>query len=176
MQRREPLKSTVLHPIYLPLTLHRIEAIRKSGGRLNEYAIPEMIDYLKRIGYTPTDLNRLNVVHITGTKGKGSTSAFVERILRSELPEGSKIGMSSGRFNSAREKRAESIARGPSSFLRSSGPLKSPGGLSYIHCGLEHTGGEDFKARRLNLMELSTLPAHLRGIRCNMGNESRALC
>jgi UDP-N-acetylmuramate-alanine ligase len=59
---------------------------------MNEYAIPEMVDYLKRIGYTPSDLNRLNVVHVTGTKGKGSTCAFVERILRSELPEGSKIG------------------------------------------------------------------------------------
>jgi hypothetical protein len=29
----------------------RIEAIRKSGGRLNEFAIPEMVDYLRRIGY-----------------------------------------------------------------------------------------------------------------------------
>ena len=29
----------------------RIEAIRKSGGRLNEMGIPEMHDYLRRIGY-----------------------------------------------------------------------------------------------------------------------------
>jgi hypothetical protein len=29
----------------------RIEAIRKSGGRLTELGIPEMLDYLKRIGY-----------------------------------------------------------------------------------------------------------------------------
>lgn len=28
-----------------------IEAIRKSGGRLNEWAIKEMVDYLRRIGY-----------------------------------------------------------------------------------------------------------------------------
>jgi len=28
-----------------------IEAIRKSGGKLNQYAIPEMIEYLRRIGY-----------------------------------------------------------------------------------------------------------------------------
>ena len=44
-----------------------------------------MHDYLRRIGYQPADLNKLNVVHITGTKGKGSTSAFTERILRSHL-------------------------------------------------------------------------------------------
>lgn len=67
-----------------------IEAIRKSGGRLNEWGIKEMLDYLRRIGYKPDDLNKLNVVHITGTKGKGSTSAFAERILRDQL--GGKIG------------------------------------------------------------------------------------
>lgn len=54
--------------------------------------MPEMKDYLRRIGYVPDDLNRLNVVHITGTKGKGSTSAFVDRILRSHLP-GKQIGL-----------------------------------------------------------------------------------
>ncbi|WVR05827.1 hypothetical protein IAU60_002852 [Kwoniella sp. DSM 27419] len=69
-----------------------IEAIRKSGGRLNEHGIAEMNDYLRRIGYKPEDLNKLNVVHITGTKGKGSTSAFTERILRAHIP-GGKIGL-----------------------------------------------------------------------------------
>lgn len=29
-------------------------------------------------------MNALNVIHITGTKGKGSTSAFTERLLRAE--------------------------------------------------------------------------------------------
>lgn len=62
-----------------------IEAIRKSGGRMLEWSIPEMHDYLSRIGYAPSDLNQLNVVHITGTKGKGSTSAFTERILREHI-------------------------------------------------------------------------------------------
>ncbi len=61
------------------------------GGRLNDFAIAEMHDYLRRIGYAPDDLNKLNVVHITGTKGKGSTSAFTERILRTHL--GGRIGM-----------------------------------------------------------------------------------
>lgn len=34
------------------------------------------------MGIKPDDINRLNVIHIAGTKGKGSTCAFVESILR----------------------------------------------------------------------------------------------
>lgn len=37
--------------------------------------------YLARIGYTSQDLDRLNIVHVAGTKGKGSTCAFVDSIL-----------------------------------------------------------------------------------------------
>ena len=33
------------------------------------------------------DLNALNVLHVTGTKGKGSTCAFVDSILRHMKPE-----------------------------------------------------------------------------------------
>ena len=28
-----------------------LEAVRASGGRLSEFAIPEMVEYLERIGY-----------------------------------------------------------------------------------------------------------------------------
>jgi len=28
-----------------------LEAVRASGGRLSEFAIPEMLEYLERIGY-----------------------------------------------------------------------------------------------------------------------------
>ncbi len=45
-----------------------------------------MVEYLERIGYTTSDLNRLNAIHITGTKGKGSTSAFVDSLLRQLTP------------------------------------------------------------------------------------------
>ncbi|PCH41239.1 FolC bifunctional protein [Wolfiporia cocos MD-104 SS10] len=69
-----------------------LEAVRASGGRLSEFAIPEMVEYLGRIGYSTSDLNRLNVIHITGTKGKGSTSAFTDSILRHAMPQW-KIGL-----------------------------------------------------------------------------------
>ena len=29
-----------------------LEAVRASGGRLSEFAIPEMVEYLQRIGYS----------------------------------------------------------------------------------------------------------------------------
>ncbi|KAI0774338.1 FolC bifunctional protein [Fomes fomentarius] len=69
-----------------------LEAVRASGGRLSEFAIPEMVEYLNRIGYSTSDLNKLNVIHVTGTKGKGSTSAFVDSIIRASRPDW-KVGL-----------------------------------------------------------------------------------
>ncbi|OQU95689.1 hypothetical protein CLAIMM_01868 [Cladophialophora immunda] len=58
-----------------------VDAVRKSGGRLNELSIPEMIEWCRKIGYKPSDFNALKVIHIAGTKGKGSTAAFTSSIL-----------------------------------------------------------------------------------------------
>ncbi|KAM0799424.1 folylpolyglutamate synthase [Usnea florida] len=58
-----------------------VDAIRKSGQGANKNSIPEMVDWCRRIGYEPSDFDRLNVIHIAGTKGKGSTSAFISFIL-----------------------------------------------------------------------------------------------
>ncbi|KAG0709773.1 Mur ligase [Suillus ampliporus] len=66
-----------------------LEAVRAAGVMLNPNAILEMIDYLRRVGL---ELNDLNVIHITGTKGKGSTSAFTDSILRAARP-GWKTGL-----------------------------------------------------------------------------------
>ncbi|PGH14055.1 hypothetical protein AJ80_06059 [Polytolypa hystricis UAMH7299] len=63
-----------------------VDAIRKSGRGMNKDAIPEMIDWCKKIGYQPADLNCLNPIHIAGTKGKGSTCAFISSILSQYLP------------------------------------------------------------------------------------------
>ncbi|KAI9370312.1 Mur ligase [Aspergillus egyptiacus] len=48
---------------------------------LNLRSLPESIEWLRRLGYQPSDLNRLNPIHVAGTKGKGSTSSFISSIL-----------------------------------------------------------------------------------------------
>lgn len=58
-----------------------IEARRKAGIKPDAASIREMRGYLARIGYAPRDLDRLNIIHVAGTKGKGSTCAFVDSIL-----------------------------------------------------------------------------------------------
>ncbi|KXX83164.1 Folylpolyglutamate synthase [Madurella mycetomatis] len=58
-----------------------IEARRKAGIRPDKAPVREMRGYLARIGYSIQDLDRLNIVHVAGTKGKGSTCAFVDSIL-----------------------------------------------------------------------------------------------
>ncbi|KAM5300234.1 folylpolyglutamate synthase, mitochondrial isoform 2-T2 [Ctenodactylus gundi] len=49
--------------------------------------------FLSRSGLQVEDLDRLNIIHVTGTKGKGSTCAFTERILRN-------YGLKTGFFSS----------------------------------------------------------------------------
>lgn len=58
-----------------------IEARRKAGIKPDAASVREMRAYLARVGYTPRDLDKLNIVHVAGTKGKGSTCAFVDSIL-----------------------------------------------------------------------------------------------
>ncbi|RSL98028.1 Folylpolyglutamate synthase [Fusarium oligoseptatum] len=73
-----------------------IEARRKAGVRPDAVSIKEMRTYLHRIGYTPADLDRLKIVHVAGTKGKGSTCAFVDSILsqyQNKYPALSKTGL-----------------------------------------------------------------------------------
>ena len=57
--------------------------IRKHGYRMrNLVAIPEMLEWFRKAGFQPDDFNSLNAIHIAGTKGKGSTAAFVSSILK----------------------------------------------------------------------------------------------
>ena len=76
-----------------------IEAIKKLGPNVNknQLSINEVYEYTRRLGYQPKDFNKLNLIHVTGTKGKGSTCAFTESILEQyRLKNGggiSKIGL-----------------------------------------------------------------------------------
>ncbi|KAI0030714.1 FolC bifunctional protein [Vararia minispora EC-137] len=69
-----------------------LEATRAAGNRKLNTAIPEMVAYLEKLGYKQEDLNRLNVIHVTGTKGKGSTCAFADSVLRHLRPSW-KVGL-----------------------------------------------------------------------------------
>ncbi|PGH04327.1 hypothetical protein AJ79_07107 [Helicocarpus griseus UAMH5409] len=50
--------------------------------KLPSAPLEDMRQWLKCLGYTVSDLNGLNIVHVAGTKGKGSTCNFVNSILQ----------------------------------------------------------------------------------------------
>ncbi|KAK3746518.1 hypothetical protein QZH41_016738, partial [Actinostola sp. cb2023] len=56
--------------------------IRKTRGRLVHDNLDQMRTFTQRVGVTAEMLEQLSVIHISGTKGKGSTCAFSESILR----------------------------------------------------------------------------------------------
>ncbi|KAH9488786.1 hypothetical protein Btru_049989 [Bulinus truncatus] len=53
----------------------------KYEGKM-DLIIPMVNRFIHRSGLTDEEVDRLCMIHITGTKGKGSTSAFTENILR----------------------------------------------------------------------------------------------
>ncbi|KAI4250047.1 MAG: hypothetical protein L6R40_000218 [Gallowayella cf. fulva] len=67
-----------------------IEAVRKAGNSLNIQSIPEMIGWCQAAGYEVCASQHPEPTATaeppTGTKGKGSTSAFVSSILTQYLP------------------------------------------------------------------------------------------
>ncbi|KAI9766140.1 MAG: Folylpolyglutamate synthetase [Geoglossum simile] len=54
---------------------------RRMGLKLDSSAVGEMRQWAHRIGYAPRDFDRLNIVHVAGTKGKGSACAYANSIL-----------------------------------------------------------------------------------------------
>ncbi|PIA12970.1 FolC bifunctional protein [Coemansia reversa NRRL 1564] len=77
--------ETAVHDLNsLQSNYQTLQQIKESGGRLNEYSLPEFEAFLEKTGHSVSDLDKLNIIHITGTKGKGSTCAFVNSILGQE--------------------------------------------------------------------------------------------
>ncbi|XP_002741781.1 folylpolyglutamate synthase, mitochondrial-like [Saccoglossus kowalevskii] len=59
-----------------------LDKIRKEKGRLSKNSLPEYLDFLDRADITLDDIDDLSIIHVSGTKGKGSVCAFCESILR----------------------------------------------------------------------------------------------
>ncbi|CCK67983.1 tetrahydrofolate synthase KNAG_0A02940 [Huiozyma naganishii CBS 8797] len=82
-----------------------IMAVRESGIRKNEMSMLEMKEWTRRVGYSVSDFNKLNVVHITGTKGKGSTAAFTASIFNEYKKQLPRVGLfTSPHLRSVRER------------------------------------------------------------------------
>lgn len=60
--------------------------LQKAGPHMNSRSLPEMRHFLHRIGYTPRELDHLQMIHVSGTKGKGSTSAITQSIIQNYDP------------------------------------------------------------------------------------------
>ncbi|VDK47770.1 unnamed protein product [Anisakis simplex] len=59
-----------------------IQQVRKNREFFQSINLAETMIFLKRCNIELDDIDKLNVIHISGTKGKGSTCAFIESILR----------------------------------------------------------------------------------------------
>ncbi|EDQ86103.1 uncharacterized protein MONBRDRAFT_28582 [Monosiga brevicollis MX1] len=70
-----------------------LEKQRKSGGRDLTRSLPETRDYMRRLNITNEDLARMRIIHVAGSKGKGSTAAMCDALLRQQ-------GFSTGLFTS----------------------------------------------------------------------------
>ncbi|KAG0144437.1 hypothetical protein CROQUDRAFT_134356 [Cronartium quercuum f. sp. fusiforme G11] len=85
-------KEAVLALNSLQTNANVLAAIQAAGPQPASKVLGQTTHYLRRLGYKPDDLNALGVVHISGTKGKGSTAAFCSTLLTTINPE-AKVGL-----------------------------------------------------------------------------------
>ncbi|EGG01471.1 uncharacterized protein MELLADRAFT_39127 [Melampsora larici-populina 98AG31] len=69
-----------------------LAAIQAAGPQPPAQVLRHTTYYLRRLGYQLNTLNALNAVHISGTKGKGSTAAFCSSLL-TNINNKAKVGL-----------------------------------------------------------------------------------
>lgn len=74
-------KLALLQSNRIVTSLFESSSDKKSPQDLNALAIPEMLEWLRRAGYSPQDLSRMRHIHVAGTKGKGSVCAYATAML-----------------------------------------------------------------------------------------------
>ncbi|XP_014550968.1 hypothetical protein COCVIDRAFT_42651 [Bipolaris victoriae FI3] len=79
--RRRPERPSV-RPGSNPPGLSRIPDAQGKPDLKGTPSIVGMKQWLHQIGHSTTEIDNLNIVHVAGTKGKGSTCAFIESFLR----------------------------------------------------------------------------------------------
>ena len=75
-----------------------VNSISTSTRDMNQDAIPEMLNWTRRAGYSPGDFAKhgLRCIHVAGTKGKGSVCALTESILLQYRGDSSGNGVQDG--------------------------------------------------------------------------------
>ncbi|KAH8787523.1 folylpolyglutamate synthase [Hyaloscypha sp. PMI_1271] len=63
-------------------SLGRAPNTNGESGLKGTPSILGMKQWLNKLGHSASDINRLNIVHVAGTKGKGSTCAFINSFLK----------------------------------------------------------------------------------------------
>ncbi|KAK0383937.1 hypothetical protein NLU13_8028 [Sarocladium strictum] len=79
--RRRPQRPTT-DPLRLPKLA---PSIPETNGPLQIKGQPSRVgmdSWLRRIGHSTAEVDKLNIIHVAGTKGKGSTCAYAESLLR----------------------------------------------------------------------------------------------
>jgi folylpolyglutamate synthase len=82
------------------------------GVDMNAAAIPEMLEWVGKAGYSTEAFNKLKVIHVAGTKGKGSVCAMVSSILLQYGGSSAGLGFVEGAlFNEAAGKTAKGLGK-----------------------------------------------------------------